>query len=100
MPVSYIDSDLKPFFLPALEDKIKWYSEKWQENLSSIRDHAEKFVYGSRSKISPAKASDFVKIKLSSDTLTNSTYIFSIDANDIRERTGNVSFFIELSAFN
>jgi len=65
-----------------------------------MRDHAEKFVYVSRSKILPAKASDFVKIKQSSDTVTNSTQIFSIDVNDVREKTGNVSFFVELSAFN
>jgi hypothetical protein len=65
-----------------------------------MRDHAEKFVYVSKSKILPAQASDFVKIKQSSDTVTNSTQIFSIDVNDVREKTGNVSFFVELSAFN
>jgi len=65
-----------------------------------LRDPAEKFVYGSRSKILPAQASDFVKVKVSSNTEKNSTHIFTIDANDVREKTGNVSFFVELSAFN
>jgi len=39
-------------------------------------------------------------MRFSSNTLTNSTQIFFIDANDTREKTGNVSLFIELSAFN
>jgi len=57
-------------------------------------------VYGSRGKIVPAQASDFVQMIVSSETITNSTHIFIIDANDDREKTGNVSFFLELSAFN
>jgi len=48
----------------------------------------------------PAQASDFVQILPSSDTITNSTHVFNIDKNDDREKTGNVSFFVELSAFN
>jgi hypothetical protein len=37
---------------------------------------------------------------LSSDSLTNSTRVFIIHADDFREKTGNVSLFVELSAFN
>jgi len=37
---------------------------------------------------------------LSSDSITNATRYFSINANDTREKTGNVSFFIKISAFN
>jgi hypothetical protein len=36
----------------------------------------------------------------SSETIANSTHVFIIDKNDDREKTGNVSFFLELSAFN
>ena len=48
----------------------------------------------------PEKASDFVKMILSSNTITNSTQIYYIDAKNDREKIGNVSFAIELSAFN
>ena len=48
----------------------------------------------------PEKASEFVKMRLSSNTKTNNTQIFFIDENDKREKTGNVSFFVEISAFN
>ena len=48
----------------------------------------------------PEKASEFVKMHLSSNKITNSTQIFFIDENDNREKTGNVSFFVEISAFN
>ena len=65
-----------------------------------MRDPADKFVYGSKSKIVPERASDFVKKMLSSTTTKNSTEVFHIEANDYREKTGNVSLFFELSAFN
>ena len=37
---------------------------------------------------------------LSSDTITNATLVFVIDEDDGREKTGNVSFSVEISAFN
>ena len=58
------------------------------------------FVHVTKSKIVPEKASDFIKMLLSSDKITNSTQIFKINENDDREKIGNFSFFIELSAFN
>ena len=54
----------------------------------------------SKSIIVPEKASDFVKMFLSSNTIKNVTQIFVIAENDYREKTGNVSFFVEISAFN
>ena len=100
LPISYIDSHLMPYFWPALEDEAKKYGERWQEDLSAIRDPAGKFVYVSKSRILPEKASEFVKMLLSSDTITNATRVFYIDEKSYREKIGNVSFFIEISAFN
>ena len=100
LPVTYIDPNLKPFFSPGLEDETKKHGEKWQEHLSAMRDPAGKFVYVSKSRIEPELAAEFVKMMLSSDTITNATQTFIIDEHDYREKTGNVSFFIELSAFN
>ena len=100
LPITYIDEHLKPFFLPALKDQEKYYSKRWQNDLASIRDPAEKFAFVSRSEIVPERASEFVNMVLSSDTITNRTRIFVIDENDEREKCGNVSFFVELSAFN
>ena len=37
---------------------------------------------------------------MSSDAVTNTTRVFVIDENNDREKIGNVSFFIEISAFN
>jgi hypothetical protein len=54
----------------------------------------------SKSKIVPERASEFVKMVLSSDTITNATRIFFIAQNDFRETTGNVTLFAEISAFN
>ena len=48
----------------------------------------------------PERASEFVKMMLSSDMITNRTRVFFIDEDDFREKTGNVSFFVEVSAFN
>ena len=100
LPITYIDEHLKPFFLPALKDEEKYYSKRWQNDLASIRDPAEKFAYVSRSDIVPERASDFVHMILSSDTITNRTRIFVIDENDEREKTGNITFSVEISAFN
>ena len=100
LPVTYIESHLKPFFWPALEDEVKLYGKKWQSDLSSIRDPADKFSYVTKTSIHPEKASKFVKTILSSDEITNSTRVFTIDEKDFREKTGNISFFIEISAFN
>ena len=73
---------------------------RWQEDLSSIRDPAGKFAYVSKSRIMPELAANFVKMTLSSDSITNRTRVFVIAENDLREKTGNVSFFIEISAYN
>jgi hypothetical protein len=48
----------------------------------------------------PEKASKFVKIILSSDTIANRTQVLLIAEDDWSEKTGNVSFFIEISAYN
>ena len=48
----------------------------------------------------PELAAEFVKMTLSSDAITNRTRIFVIAENDWAEKTGNVSFFIEISAYN
>jgi len=48
----------------------------------------------------PKRASEFVQTLLSSDSITNRTLVFEIDEDNWSERTGNVSFFIEISAFN
>jgi hypothetical protein len=37
---------------------------------------------------------------ISSDTVANATRFFEIDENAYREKTGNVSLFVEISAFN
>ena len=37
---------------------------------------------------------------MSSDSITNRTRVFEIAENDWREKTGNVTFFVEISAFN
>ena len=37
---------------------------------------------------------------LSSDTITNATRIFAIAENSYTEKTGNVTMFAEISAFN
>jgi hypothetical protein len=100
LPVSYIDSHLKPFFGPALKNKVKQYGKQWQDDLSSIQDPAKKFAYVSKSRILPKRASEFVKTFLSSDMIANRTRIFVIGEGDWSEKTGNVSFFVEISAFN
>jgi len=54
----------------------------------------------SKSLIVPEKASNFVKMVLSSDKITNATRIFLIAENSYTEKTGNVTLFAEISAFN
>jgi len=100
LPVSYIDSHLKPFFGPPLENEVKKYGEKWKDGLSTIRDPARMFAYVTKTRIAPRRASEFVKSYFSSDSITNRTRIFVIGEKDWREKTGNVSFFVEISAFN
>jgi len=100
LPITYIDSHLKPFFGPPLENKIKQYGEKWKDDLSSIKDPAYMFAYVSKTRISPRRASEFVKTFFSSDSIANRTRIFVISEDDWSEKTGNVSFFVEISAFN
>ena len=51
-------------------------------------------------RLSPERASEFVKTSLSSDTIANRTCIFIIAENHWSEKIGNVSFFIEISAYN
>ena len=58
------------------------------------------FAYVSKTRIAPERASEFVKTHLSSDTIANRTVTFKIDENNWSEKTGNVSFFVEISAFN
>ena len=65
-----------------------------------MRDPVEKFVYVSKSRILPEKASEFVKTSLSSTTIANLTHTFFIEKKDFREKTGNVTFFVQVSAFN
>jgi len=48
----------------------------------------------------PERASEFVNTFLSSDHITNRTLVFKIGEKDWREKTGNVTFFVEISAFN
>jgi hypothetical protein len=100
LPVTYIDPHLKPFFGPPLKNEEKYYGKKWQEDLSSIRDPVYKFAYISKTRIAPRRASEFVKTYFSSNSITNRTRIFVIGENDWHEKTGNVSFFVEISAFN
>ena len=100
MPISYIDPHLKPFFSPPLENEIKQYGKKWQGYLSSIRDPAHMFTHVTKTRIAPKRASEFVKTFFSSDSIVNRTQIFVIGEDDWGEKTGNVSFFIEISAFN
>ena len=100
LPVSYIAEELKPFFGPPLSNKIKQYGKKWQNSLSSIRDPAHMFTYITKTRISPKRASEFVKTHLSADEIENRTRIFVIEGDDWSEKTGNVSFFVEISAFN
>jgi len=100
LPISYIDTHLKPFFGPPLENQVKKYGSGWRDSLSSIRDPAHKYAYVSKSRLAPKRASEFVKTLLSSDANANKTLIFAINEKDWSEKTGNVSFFVEISAFN
>ena len=58
------------------------------------------FAYVTKTRIAPRRASEFVKMLFSSDSIVNRTRIFVIGENDWSEKTGNVSFFVEISAFN
>ena len=58
------------------------------------------FTHVSKSRIAPKRAEEFVETFLSSNTIANRTIIFAIGENDWNEKTGNVSFFVETSAFN
>jgi hypothetical protein len=100
LPVTYINPHLKPFFGPPLKNKIKQYGSKWQDSLSSIRDPAKKFTKVTKIRIAPRRASEFVKTSWSSNNIVNRTLIFIIDEDNWREKTGNVTFFVEISAFN
>jgi len=100
LPVTYIDSSLKPFFWPPLKDEKKQYGSKWQDDLSTIRDPAHMFAFVSKTRIAPRRASEFVKTFFSSDSITNRTRLFTIYPSSWREVTGNISFTIQLSAFN
>jgi hypothetical protein len=58
------------------------------------------FTYVTKTRIAPRRASEFVKMLFSSNYIANRTRIFVIGENDWNEKTGNVSFFVEISAFN
>jgi len=58
------------------------------------------FAYVTKTRIAPQRASEFVKTLFSSDAIANRTRIFVIGENEWSEKTGNVSFFVEISAFN
>jgi len=100
LPFAYIDSHLKPFFGPPLQNEVKKYGKKWRDSLSNIRDPAHNFAYVSKTRIAPRRATEFVKTLFSSDSIANRTRIFVIGEGDWSEKTGNVSFFVEISAFN
>jgi len=44
LPLSYINSNLVPFFDPSLKDEIKWYGDSWKRDLSSIHDPVNMFA--------------------------------------------------------
>jgi hypothetical protein len=58
------------------------------------------FAYVTKTRIAPRRASEFVKTFFSSDDIANRTRIFVIGEKEWSEKTGNVSFFVEISAFN
>ena len=58
------------------------------------------FAFVSKTRIAPRRASEFVYTFLSSDFIANRTRIFLIGENDWSEKTCNVSFMVEISAFN
>ena len=58
------------------------------------------FAYVTKTRIAPRRASEFVKTFFSSDKIVNRTRILLIGEGDWSEKTGNVSFFVEISAFN
>ena len=100
LPLTYIDNHLEPEFRPPLEDDKKQWGEKWKNDLPVIYDPANKYVRLHKIEIVPERAKTFVKNIPSSNRWTNSTQLLYIAAGDGREVTGNVSFFLWLSAFN
>jgi hypothetical protein len=58
------------------------------------------FAFVSKTRIAPRRATEFVKTFFSSDSITNRTRLFTIYPSSWREVTGNISFTIQLSAFN
>jgi len=58
------------------------------------------FAFVTKTRISPERASEFVKTSFSSDVIANRTCIFMIAKNHWGEKTGNVSLFVEISAYN
>ena len=52
------------------------------------------FAYVTKTRIAPRRASEFVKMLFSSDSIANRTRIFMVGENDWNEKTGNVSFFV------
>ena len=100
MPVTYIDQHMKPFFGPPLQNEVKKYGKKWRDGLSTPRDPAHMFAYVSKTRITLRRATEFVKTMFSSNSIANRTRIFVIGEEDWSEKTGNVTFFVEISAFN
>ena len=58
------------------------------------------YTHVTKSRILPKRATEFVKTFLSSDNIANRTLIFEIGEDNWSEKTGNVSFFVEISAYN
>ena len=99
-PLDNIDQDKQPFFSPKLEDEEKSLGSRWFKMLPLIVDPANMFVHISNVEIDPSLARTFVKEIPASNKYVNDTYLFEINANDAEEKVGNVSFFVEVSAFN
>ena len=89
-----------PFFHPELKDSFKIWGDQYFEDLPSLVDPAGMYVHVSKVEIVPPKASEFFKTILSSGTHANTTRSFYIEQGDDREKTGNISIYVELSAFN
>lgn len=69
-------------------------------SLPTLIDPAGMFVYVNKVSIKPERAHTFLKLNKSSGKHANTTYYFSVDENAYKEKTGNVSIFVSIAAFN
>ena len=83
-----------------LRSNEKIWSKSWTSILPLAVDPSKMYVHVSEVKIQPTLAQNFLRYASSSESFANDTGIFTIEENDSFEKTGNVSFFIELAAFN